>query len=244
MRNLKITLCYDGTDYHGWQLQPDLITVQEVVQTALEKVFKEKVTVNGCSRTDAGVHARQFVCNCRTGCSIPACKVPVAVNTYLPLDVSILKCEEVDEEFHARFDTLEKTYCYTIWTGEFRDVFARNHEWHYHRTLDVDAMRRAAAYLIGTHDFTAFMAAGSNIKTTVRTVRDLRIDQEGERIRIFITADGYLYNMVRIIVGTLTNVGIGKTAPHDLPDIIASCDRVQAGPTAPPWGLMLYEVRY
>lgn len=240
----KMTLSYDGTDYCGFQLQANGNTIQGEIESALEKVYKTTVKIKGCSRTDAGVHARMYVCSFAAPDCVPPDKIPLAIRAYLPDDICVSKCELAPDDFNARYDNLGKTYCYTINTANFQDVFTRRFEWHYPKKLDVTKMREAAKFFVGTHDFIGFMSSGSNVEGTVRTVSRLDIVAEDSRIRIYIRADGYLYNMVRIITGTLVMVGNGQISVGDISDIIASGDRTRAGITAPPEGLTLFEVHY
>ncbi len=244
MGNYKLTLAYDGTDYCGFQLQPNGVTIQGCLEDALTQVYKTNIKVKGCSRTDSGVHARMYVCSYTAPDCVPPDKLPLAIRAYLPRDICVSLCEAAEDGFHARYDNKGKTYCYTVNTAKFQDIFSRRYEWHYPKRLDAEKMQKAADCFLGSHDFSGFMSAGSNIVGTVRTVSRLDVIAEGDRIRIFIRADGYLYNMVRIIAGTLVMVGNGKIHPDDMADIIASCDRTRAGITAPPEGLMLYEVHY
>lgn len=242
MRNIKLILAYDGTLYHGWQRQENAITIQELVEKALYKVTNEKIAVEGCGRTDAGVHAKRFVCNFKAETKIPSEKIPYAINAYLPKDIVCLEAADESEDFHAKFSAVKKTYTYYICNEKFPDVFS--HSWHYPYTLNLDKMRKAAEAFIGTHDFLGFAAAGFTVKTTVRTIYDLKITKENNLIRIDVTGNGFLYNMVRIIAGTLCFVGSGKIDYKEMPQIIASCDRKRAGITAPPDGLFLTEVYY
>ncbi|MBE7038858.1 MAG: tRNA pseudouridine(38-40) synthase TruA [Ruminococcaceae bacterium] len=241
MRNLFLTLEYDGTNYHGFQIQPNAITIQGVLENAIKEIFKEDITVTGCSRTDAGVHAKKYVCSFFTECKIPCEKVPIALNTKLPYDIRAILCKEVDENFHARFDTVSKTYNYVINNREF-DVFKRNYSWYVDAKLDVEKMNNAAKYFIGKHDFKSFMTGEKD--NTEREVFSLDVEEKDGFINIFITADGYLYNMVRIITGTLKMVGEGKLNSEDIKHIIDAKDRTKAGVTAPPQGLYLYDVKY
>lgn len=240
----KMTLSYDGTDYCGFQLQPNGVTVQGCVEDALSKVYKTQIKIKGCSRTDAGVHARMYVCSFEAPDCVPADKIPLAVRAYLPDDICVSKCETVDCGFNARYDNCGKTYCYTVNTAMFQNVFTRRFEWHYPKKLDVAKMRKAAESFVGKHDFSGFMSSGSNVEGTERTVSRLDVLEERDRIKIYIRADGYLYNMVRIISGTLVMVGTGQINADDMDDIISSCDRTKAGITAPACGLTLYEVHY
>lgn len=244
MANLKITLGYDGTAYHGWQRQQNAITVQQIFEETLSRICKRTVTVNGCSRTDAGVHARRFVCNMQGDCPVPPEKLPYACNALLPEDIAVSQCEVVPEEFHARFDAVSKAYSYRVITGAHRDPFLIKRVWHYPYPLDIALMERAAGQFVGTHDFAAFRAAGSDTIGTVRTVQECRIVSEKDGFWLFTRANGYLYNMVRIMVGTLVAIGNGKLSPDAILDLLQSGERVDAGATAPPWGLTLEQVYY
>lgn len=242
--NLKLTLKYDGTAYHGWQRQPNGITVQEVLEDTLEKVFKEKIVVTGCSRTDAGVHAKMHVSNFNGETSIPVHKIPLVLNQFLPNDIRATECSIEDDFFNARYDTVEKTYRYRILNCEHNDPFLARYVWHYPTKLDVEKMKVAAGYMVGERDFTAFMASGSSAKTTVRNLKRVEVEKDGNLITITATANGFLYNMVRIIVGTLVYVGNGKLTGEEVKDILLSKDRRLGGVTAPPQGLILEEVVY
>lgn len=242
--NLKLTIKYDGTNYHGWQVQPNGITVQEVIESALSEIAKKKITVTGCSRTDAGVHAAMHVSSFKFDSSIPVHKLALILNQKLPKDIRAVECTEVDDSFNARFDTKEKTYRYRILNAPHNDPFLSRYVWHYPIELNVLKMQKAAACMVGKRDFTAFMASGSNIKTTVRNLKRVDVQKEGDLITITATADGFLYNMVRIIAGTLVYVGNGKLDADEVGRIIEEKDRRLGGVTAPPEGLMLEEVVY
>ena len=244
-RNIRINLMYDGTFYHGFQRQKNGITVQECLENAIKKLTGEEITVYGCGRTDAGVHAVNYTANFHSCTKIPAEKLPLALNAYLPPDIRVFAASDAADDFHARFSAVGKTYIYKIVTGSVYNVFLKNYSWFYPGELNFDQMQKAAAYFVGKHDFKAFMAAGSPRKTTVRTVTELKLLKEGENeIEIVISADGFLYNMVRIIAGTLLYVGCGKINADEIPCIIESGDRTRAGVTAPPEGLALREVYY
>ena len=243
-RNLLLKIQYDGTRYHGYQIQPNVITVQGELESALSAITKESISVNGCSRTDAGVHAVEYACSFQTAFPIPAERLPIVLNNKLPDDIRALSCCEVSENFHARFDTKSKTYRYIINCDANPDLFTRNFEWQIKRELDVEKMNVAASMFIGEKDFRSFMTSGANVETTVRTIYSLEVKKKDNYICIYINANGYLYNMVRIITGTLYNVGIGKTTPEQVEEIINSKNRENAGPTAPPQGLALYKVEY
>ena len=244
-RNIRISLAYDGTFYHGFQRQKNGLTVQECLETAIKKLTGEEVNIIGCGRTDAGVHAVNYTANFLSETKIPAEKLPLALNAYLPADIRVFSAEDAAESFHARFSATGKTYIYRIVTGNVYNVFLKNYSWFYPGDLNFNEMQKAAAHFVGTHDFKAFMATGSPRKTTIRTVKDLKLLEKGENeIEIEITADGFLYNMVRIIAGTLLYVGCGKIKAEEIPGIIASGDRTRAGITAPPEGLALKQTYY
>ena len=247
-RNLKLTFQYDGTNFHGFQIQPEAITVQKVMETSLSGITGEEIHITGCSRTDAGVHAIMYVCNFYTDFPIPAEKLPYVLNNKFKKEktaIKVLGCTEVSHSFNARFDTLSKTYRYVINNSKDTNIFTRNFEWQYSiNKLDVSKMKRASKYIVGEKDFKSFMTAGAQVTSTVRCVNFLKITKKGDIITIFINADGYLYNMVRIITGTLVDVGSGKIKPEAVKKIIEAQNREMAGQTAPPEGLSLYEVIY
>ena len=244
MRNIKLTLQYDGTAYHGWQMQTNAPTVQETLSGAIERITGVRPQLVGSSRTDAGVHAKRFVCNFKTDASIPSERIPTALNTYLPKDIVCLIAEDEKPDFDARFSAKKKRYTYYILNSKQPDAFFCDYSWHFPYELDISKMKKAAEAFLGTHDFVGFAASGFTVKTTVREIYSLDIDKEGDIIKITITGDGFLYNMVRIMAGTLAFVGCGKIAAEDMADIIASKDRNRAGITAPPQGLFLTEVYY
>lgn len=244
MRNIKLTLEYDGTNYFGWQKQPKEVTVQGAVEEALTKLTKEEISITGCSRTDSKVHAKGYICNFKTNSRIPAESFREALNFHLPEDIAVIASEEVDEAFHSRYDCIGKMYSYTIVNTRSRMPMCRNFAYHVKYELNIDRMKEAAEFFIGTHDFEAFRNLGSSVKTTVRTITELNVVQEKEYIKIYIAADGFLYNMVRIIVGTLIDVGMGKKEPADIISILESKERKKAGKTCPPQGLCLFEVYY
>lgn len=245
LHNYLLKLQYDGSAYHGYQIQPVAITVQKVVEDALGAIFDTEMHINGCSRTDAGVHAFEYACSFFADTPIPAEKIPVVLNNKLPQDIRGLSCCIVADDFHARFDTVSKTYMYRINCSELTNVFNRNYEWQLRRKLDYDKMCQACKYFIGEKDFRSFMTSGADVESTVRTIYDLRIEKNDEDVLVlYINANGYLYNMVRIITGTLVDVGLGRILPEDIVNIIASQNREKAGQTAPPQGLYLYKVIY
>lgn len=246
LKRIMLRVSYDGTNYHGWQLQPGVITVEGVLNEAVSKLIGEQIQVIGASRTDAGVHALGNVAVFDTCACIPAEKFSYALNQRLPEDIVIQESVEVLPDFHPRHCECQKTYEYTIINRKFPLPEYRNTSFFYYGKLDVGRMRLAAEAFIGEHDFVAFCSAGAQVKTTVRHIYGLEILEEpGEsRIRIRVTGNGFLYNMVRIIVGTLLEVGKGKIEPESVPQIIASCDRGEAGPTAPAKGLKLLCIKY
>lgn len=239
---------YLGTDFHGFQVQPEKRTVQRALSVGLFEAFGKPCTVTGCSRTDAGVHANEFcvLIECE-GATVPPEKLPVAVSRYLPNDLSLYYAEEAKEDFHPRYDVISKEYLYKIKNARVYDPFFYERAWFLPREINGEAlekMRHAASYIVGKHDFSCFMAEGSDVTDTVRTVFSLDITKDGDLIEIKISADGFLYNMVRIIVGTLTEVAFGRIKPDEIPEIINSRDRQRAGMTAPPFGLYLNKVNY
>ena len=244
MRNIKLTIEYDGTNYLGWQRQKVGNTIQGTLEEAIEVLTNETVETIGSSRTDAGVHAKGFVANFKTSSKIPADKYREAINHKLPDDIVILKSEEVDEEFHARYNAMGKTYSYTILNREVSSAINRNYVYHVKRRLDIEAMREACKYFIGTHDFASFKSSGSSVKTTVRTISELYLEEQEDIIKIYVTGDGFLYNMVRIIVGTLIMVGFNKIRPNEIENIIKEKDREKAGICVPAKGLVLERVYY
>lgn len=247
MKNIAMQIRYDGTHYHGWQRQKNGITIQQVVEETLSRLTGEAIQVTGCSRTDAGVHALDYVFNFHTETSIPTEKLPLALNYYLGDDIVAISAKEVSEDFNARFSAKGKRYLYRIWNARVGNPFLTRYSWHIPYHLDIPAMIAAAPQLEGTHDFTAFMAAGGNQKTTVRTIRLCQVEQDAQQpelLTISVEADAFLYNMVRIIAGTLAEIGFGRIAPDALPEILEKQDRRLCGLTAPPQGLFLKKVYY
>lgn len=239
---------YLGTDFHGFQVQPELRTVQGELNAALNQAFGLPCKVTGCSRTDAGVHANEFCVKVECpGGTIPADKLPIAVSRFLPNDLSLFYAEECADEFHPRYDVKEKEYLYRIINSRIYDPFEFGRAWFVARPITdegINRMNEAARHIIGKQDFATFMAEGSDIVDTVRTVTALTVEKKGDLVEIRISADGFLYNMVRIIVGTLTDVAFSRFNPDDMPQIIASKDRSRAGMTAPADGLYLNQVKY
>lgn len=242
MRNIKLTIEYDGTRYYGWQRQPIGNTIQQELEKAISKVIKEYVEVIGSSRTDSGVHAKGYVANFKTNVKMPAEKFRDAINCKLPRDIVIIKSEEVDLDFHARYSSKGKTYCYTILNREYPCAINKDYVYYYRWKLNVEEMKKACKYFLGTHDFKAFQTPGGSVKTSIRTISDLHIETNVDKIKIYISADGFLYNMVRIIVGTLILVGSNKIKEDFVKNIIESGVRQNAGKCAPANGLCLEKV--
>lgn len=242
-----LTIAYDGTNYHGWQRQKGdpVPTVEQMLNEACFQIFRREVEIIGASRTDRGVHAMgQRAALDITGVSIPVDRLPAAINSKLPEDIAVRAAIEAADSFHPRFDCVKKTYEYRILNDSFRNPLLRNYTEFVYRPLSVDAMRGAAKAFVGRHDFKAFCAAGNSSSTTIRNIFEMSVKKEGNIIVISVTGDGFLYNMIRIIAGTLIDAGLGKTKPEDIADIIASRDRTRAGKTAGASGLMLKEIFY
>ena len=253
-RNVLLTIEYDGSGFHGWQRQPEVRTVQGELERVLTRVCGVPIPINGTSRTDAGVHALGQRASFKGDFGIPTDRLMLAANNLLAGgmnsqrgvgDVRIIAAEEVPDDFHARFSSQGKLYRYIIRNCPDVDIFQRNYCYQVRKPLDIAVMTKAADYIAGTHDFKSFQAAGGQEKeTTVRTIHSLNIRCESENVIIEVSGDGFLYNMVRIIVGTLTEVGLGKKRPEDVRNIIESRDRQKAGHTAPAEGLYLVEIYY
>ncbi len=244
--NIKLTISYLGTNYCGWQVQNNALSVQEMLQNAVQSVFSNRYDVKGCSRTDSGVHANNFCCCIYTdgNFNIPEEKIPLALNRYLPDDIAVKNAQYVPESFHPRYDVKYKEYEYVIWNASEKNPFMSDRAYHYPKRLDEKAMDNAAKNFIGKHDFTSFMASGSSIVDAVREIYYFDVIRNDNTITIKVAADGFLYNMVRILVGTLIEVSEGKIQPDSIPDIIKSKNRNQAGYTVPPHGLYLNKVVY
>lgn len=244
-RNLMVTLSYDGSKYHGWQVQKNALSVQEVFQNSLTKVLGEIVDIKGCSRTDSGVHANMYCVSFKTSCSIKACNLVYALNRYLPADIAAISALEVNENFHARYSCKGKEYIYKIWNDRIRNPFLHSYALHYWYPLDCDLLHSASRDFIGTHDFTSFATLDKREQTNmIRTVYNFEVYRENKMVEIKVSANGFLYNMVRIMVGTLLRIAQGKIKPNEIPEIIEKKDRNFAGPTVPPQGLYLNKVFY
>ena len=244
MRNIALKLKYMGTNYHGWQVQKTQTSVAETLEKALSSVVCHPVKVVGAGRTDAGVHAQCYIANFHTTSSIPCDRLPLAVNTRLPEDIVVFKATEVSDGFNAIGSCIKKEYTYRIYNSRIRDPFYVNRVWFYPRKLDETVMDRAAKQFVGTHDFRAVRSVGTETRTTVRTVHYCDVTRDGDVIELKVCADGFLYNMVRAIVGTCVYAAEGKLSPDDIPAILESGNRTLAGPTAPPDGLYMSRLWY
>ena len=244
MRNIKLTIEYDGKDFNGWQKQPNKLNIQGEIERSIKDITGEDVDLIASGRTDAGVHALGQVANFKTDSNIPVEKIPIALNTKLKRSIRILAAEEVDERFHSRYNCKKKTYKYVINNSANGTAIYRNLEYNFSQELNVDKMNEAVKYFIGEHDFKGFKASGTSSKSSVRTIYEAKVYKNGDRVNIELTGNGFLYNMVRIISGTLIDVGIGKILPEEVPDIINSKERTKAGKTLPPNGLYLIKVEY
>ena len=244
VKRVKLTVAYDGTNYNGWQVQPNGITIEEVLNRELSRLLGEEIAVMGASRTDSGVHSLGNVAVFDTETRMPADKIAFALNQSLPEDIVVQGSCEVPPDWHPRYQASRKTYEYRILNRTFRMPTRRLDTYFYHYPLDVDRMQQAAAYLVGEHDFRSFCAIGAQVKTTVRTLYACDVTKVDDIITIRVTGNGFLYNMVRIIAGTLIQVGGGGLAPEQMPEILAAHDRMAAGPTAPAHGLTMIGIVY
>lgn len=244
MRNIKLTIEYDGKDYNGWQKQPNHLNIQGEIERAIYEVTRQEVELIGSGRTDAGVHAFEQVANFKINSDFPIEKMATAINSQLKASIRILKAEEVPLEFHSRYHCHQKTYGYFIDNSEQGTAIYRNITYHISKPLNVDEMQKAANYLVGEHDFSSFKSSGTSSKSSVRTIYDAQIVKEQQRVAIMLTGNGFLYNMVRIISGTLLEVGLGNIKPEEVKNILEAKDRQKAGKTLPAKGLFLIKVLY
>ena len=244
MRRIRTIISYDGTDYVGWQTQNNGVAVQEVVEQAIFEVTRERTSLQGSGRTDSGVHARAQVAHFDTEARMTADKFAIALNTHLPTDIRVLYSEEADPEFHARFSAKEKQYRYFVQTGPHADVFARKYALHAYMPLNLEIMNEAAARVVGTHDFSAFMSTGREVESAVRTISLSRWEKQGKFLVYSVQGNGFLYNMVRILVGTMVGMGSGRIPADSMEKALTTLSRKDAGPTAPPHGLVLWQVKY
>ncbi len=244
MRNIALKLMYVGTAYHGWQVQKNAVSVAETLEKALSTVVCHPVKCTGAGRTDAGVHAEVYIANFRTTSTIPCDRIPLAVNTRLPNDIVVVKATEVSEDFNAIGSCKQKEYTYRIYNTRLGNAFLVDRAWFYPKHLNETIMQRAADQFVGTHDFRAVRSVGTETKTTVRTVYYFDINRDGDMIECRVSANGFLYNMVRAMVGTVVYAAEGKLDPEDIPAILDSGNRTLAGPTVPPGGLYMTKLWY
>ena len=244
MRNIALFLTYEGTAYHGWQMQKNISTVQETMEKAIAMVVGHETHVTGCGRTDAGVHAKCYVANFRTTSTIPCDRLPYALNTHLPQDIVVTKAFEVHTDFNAIGSCARKEYTYIIYNSRVRDPFYVNRAWFYPKHLDEKVMQAAADRFMGTHDFAAVRSVGTDVKSTVRTVYYYHVERQGILIYLRVCADGFLYNMARAMAGTVVYAAEGKFPPEEITQILKSGNRTAAGPTVPPGGLYMTHLWY
>lgn len=244
MRNIALFLKYDGSAYHGWQVQKNARSVAQTLEEAAAAVVGHKVHLTGCGRTDAGVHARVYVANFRTDSSIPCDRLPYALNTHLPDDIVVYDAKEVHDGFNAIGSCVRKEYTYQIYNSHIRDPFYVHRAWFYPKHLDEKIMQAAAAQFVGTHDFAAVRSVGTDVKSTVRTVHHFEVERQGDLILLRVCANGFLYNMARAMTGTVVYAAEGKIAPEDIGAILQNGNRTAAGPTVPPGGLYLTQLWY
>lgn len=243
MKRMLLRISYDGTAYHGWQVQPNGITVQQTLQDALEKLLGKRISVTGCSRTDAGVHAREFCCHIDCEEHFPENTFLRGLNSLLPSDISVLDCYKVDNDFHARYNSKGKTYVYSMYYGK-RNPFDSRYKLHLEKVPNIDLMNIFCSGIVGTHDFAAFSSAKRTVEDTVRTITDCKVSASQNNIFFEITGDGFLYNMVRIIAGTALAVGYERLSPDCYVEIFDTQSRSLAGETLPPHALFLEKVHY
>ena len=244
MRNIALTLMYNGTAYHGWQVQKTEVSVAQTLERGLSMVCGHSVKLTGCGRTDAGVHAEHYVANFRTESRIPVERLPFAVNTHIPEDIVVKAAYEVAEDFNAIGSCIKKEYTYRIYNSRFKNPFYVDRAYFYPKKLDEEFLNRAAHQFVGTHDFRAVRSVGTETKSTVRTIYWCDVTRNGDLLELKVCANGFLYNMVRAITGTVLYAAEGKFAPEDIPVILESGDRRLAGPTVPPGGLYLTRLWY
>ncbi len=244
MRHIKLILGYDGTDFHGFQKQKGLRTVQEELERTLTTLLGHIVTVKAAGRTDAGVHAEGQVVSFWTNCPIPVDRIPLALNSLLPSDIVAKMATEVGPDFHPRFDATSRVYRYLIDNRQAPSILLKRYAWHIPEPLDIKAMRQAAQYLIGVHDFASFHASGSDLGSTVREMKRVTVAKRNGIVAITMEANAFLYHMARIIVGTLVEIGFGRMKPEEMKAILEARNRTMAGKTAPPHGLCLMQVKY
>ncbi len=244
MRNIALFLTYEGTAYHGWQVQKRDISVGQTMEEAAVRIVGHPVKMTGCGRTDAGVHARRYVANFRTTSTIPVDRLPYAMNTHLPEDIVVTGAMEVHDDFNAIGSCVRKEYTYLIYNSRIRDPFYVNRAWFYPKHLDEKIMQQAADQFVGTHDFAAVRSVGTDVRSTVRTVYYYNVEREGDLIRLKVCANGFLYNMARAMAGTIVYAAEGKIKPEEIGALLESGNRTAAGPTVPPGGLYMTKLWY
>lgn len=245
MRNLLVEICYNGAKYHGYQVQSNALTITEVVQDAIEVLVKKREDIIGCSRTDTGVHANSYFFNMRTGCTVPLERFVIAMNHVLPDDIVVLSCKEVPLDFHARYDCLGKEYIYKIWNNPVKNPYLLGLVLNYSEPIDEKRLHEVAQLFVGKHDFSSFCSKGFKKGISmIKTVEYISVYREDDFVYLKIKADGFLYHMVRIIVGTLLYINNGRLSAEDIPNIFKAKDRTRAGKTAPPQGLYLNKIFY
>lgn len=244
MRNIALFLTYEGTAYHGWQVQKRDVTVGQTMEEAAARIVGHPVKMTGCGRTDAGVHAKRYVANFRTTSTIPVDRLPYAMNTHLPEDIVVTGAMDVHDDFNAIGSCVRKEYTYLIYNSRIRDPFYVNRAWFYPKHLDEKIMQQAAAQFVGTHDFAAVRSVGTDVKSTVRTVYYYDVEREGDLIRLRVCANGFLYNMARAMAGTVVYAAEGKIKPEEIGALLESGNRTAAGPTVPPGGLYMTKLWY
>jgi len=244
MRNIALFLTYEGTAYHGWQVQKKDVTIGQTMEEAAARIVGHPVKMTGCGRTDAGVHARKYVANFRTTSTIPVDRLPYAMNTHLPEDIVVTGAMEVHDDFNAIGSCIRKEYTYLIYNSRIRDPFYVNRAWFYPKYLDETIMQKAASQFVGTHDFAAVRSVGTDVKSTVRTVYYYNVERKGDLIELKVCANGFLYNMARAMAGTVVYAAEGKIKPEEIGALLESGNRTAAGPTVPPGGLYMTQLWY
>ena len=244
INNIAMRIMFDGSRYHGWQVQKSEVTIAGTIESVLSRLCEHPVKVHGCGRTDAGVHAELYCANFKTSSNIPPDRLPIAVNSLLPPDIAVQSAMQVSEDFDANLSCIKKEYTYRIFNSRIRDPFYSGRAYFYPHKINIDAMREASRHFTGTHDFAAVRSVGTETKTTVRTVHWYKIEECGKILELRACADGFLYNMARAMAGTLLYVSEGKISPDELPSLLAQRDRRLTGPTVPPDGLYLTGIWY
>ena len=244
MRNIALFLTYEGTAYHGWQVQKKDVTIGQTMEEAAARIVGHPVKMTGCGRTDAGVHARKYVANFRTTSTIPVDRLPYAMNTHLPEDIVVTGAMEVHDDFNAIGSCVRKEYTYLIYNSRIRDPFYVNRAWFYPKHLDENIMQQAASQFVGTHDFAAVRSVGTDVKSTVRTVYYYNVERKGDLIELKVCANGFLYNMARAMAGTVVYAAEGKIKPEEIGALLEAGNRTAAGPTVPPGGLYMTQLWY